>query len=145
MLGQAHIVDVGFLGAGVGQLNGLVPKAEALHGGVAFRHAEKALAVVALDAGYQIILAVQLDGTRVEHGVDAQTLDKIGVGFGVKVKAPFQRDHLAGQHGVLPAVIDAVVKILVNGVAAGQKRLQFGFLARVFGMQFTLGHRGPSS
>ena len=36
-------------------------------------------------------------------------------------------------------------RVTVNGVAAGQKRLQFGFLARVFGMQFTLGHRGPSS
>ena len=120
MLGQAHIVDVGFLRAGIGQLNGLVPEAEPLHGGVALCHAEKALTVVALDAGYQIVFAVQLDGARVEHGIDAQTLDKIGVGLWVKVKAPFQRDHLAGQHGVLPAVINAVVKILVNGVAAGQ-------------------------
>src|SRR5699024_5650895 len=43
VLGQPHIVDVGLLGAGVGQLDGLVPEAEAVHRAVALGSRRKAL------------------------------------------------------------------------------------------------------
>ena len=142
--GQPHVVDVGLFGAGVGQLHRLVPEAEAVHGGIALGHRKKALAVAALHAGDKIELAVQLDGAGVEHRVDAQPLHKMGVGFGVQVVPPDQRGVVAGQHRVFPAVIDAVVKIGLF-VFAGKQRLLAGFLAQVFGVQFTLGHRGPSS
>ena len=137
MLGQAHIVDVGLLRAGIRQQNGLFPEVEALHRAVALRYAEKALAVVALDACHKVILAVQLDGTGVEHGVHTQTLHEVGVGFRVQIEPPAQRDALPGQHRVFPAVIDAVVEIGLFVLAYQISVLQ-RLLAQVFGMQFRL-------
>ena len=143
VLGQPHIVDVGLLGAGVGQLDGLVPEAKAVHRGVALGHRKEALAVVALHPGHQIELAVQLDGAGVEHRVHAQPLHKIGVCGGVKVEPPLQGDVLAGEDRMLPLVVDAVVPVGFV-VLAGQKRLLQGLLAQVFGVQLRLRHGGPS-
>ena len=137
VLGQAHIVDVGLLRAGIRQQNGLFPEVEALHRAVALRYAEKALAVVALDACHKVILAVQLDGTGVEHGVHAQTLHKVGVRLRVQVEPPAQRDGFAGQHRVFPPVVDAVVEIGLF-VFAGQVGILQSLLAQVFGVEFRL-------
>ena len=137
VLGQAHIVDVGLLRAGVRQQDGLFPEVEALHRAVAFCHAKEALAVVALDARHKVILAVQLDGTGVEHGVHAQTLHKVGVRLRVQVEPPAQRDGFAGQHRVFPPVIDAVVEIGLF-VFAGQVGILQSLLAQVFGVEFKL-------
>ena len=143
VFGQPHIIDVGLVGAGVGQLDGLVPEAEAVHRGAALGHRKKALAVVALHPGCQVEPAIQLDGAGVEHGVDPQPLHKIGVCGGVEVEPPLQGDVLAGEDRVLPPVIDAVVKIAL-AVFAGQQGLLQGLLAQVFGVQLTLRHGGPS-
>ena len=80
MLGQPHIVDVCLLRAGVGQFNGLFPEAESIHRGIAFRHGEKALAVIALHAGNQIVFSVQFNGTGVKHRIHAKAFHKIRVG-----------------------------------------------------------------
>lgn len=46
MLGDPHVVDVGFLRADIGQLYRMIPEAETVHPAVAFRHRKKGLAVV---------------------------------------------------------------------------------------------------
>ena len=137
MLGQTHIVDVGLLRAGVRQQDGLFPEVEALHRAVAFCHTEKALAVVALDARHKVILAVQLDGTGVEHGVHAQTLHKVGVRLRVEIEPPRKGNALTGQHRVFPPVVDAVVEIGLF-VFAGQVGILQSLLAQVFGVEFRL-------
>ena len=137
VLGQAHIVDVGLLRAGVRQQDGLFPEVEALHRAVTFCHAKEALAVVALDACHKVILAVQLDGTGVEHGVHAQTLHKVGVVFRVQIESPRKGNALTGQHRVFPPVVDAVVEIGLF-VFAGQVGILQSLLAQVFGVEFRL-------
>ena len=137
VLGQAHIVDVGLLRAGVRQQDGLFPEVEALHRAVALCHAKKALAVVALDARHKVILAVQLDGTGVEHGVHAQTLHKVGVRLRVEIEPPRKGNALTGQHRVFPPVVDAVVEIGLF-VFAGQVGILQSLLAQVFGVEFRL-------
>lgn len=76
MLGQAHIVDVGFLRAGIGQHHGIIPEVEAVDACIGLRNGEEGLAVVALDADNEVELAVQVDRAAVECGVDAQALMK---------------------------------------------------------------------
>jgi len=137
VLSQPHIVDIGLLRAGIRQQNGLFPEVEALHRAVALCHAEEALAVVALNAGDQIILAVQLDGTGIEHSVDAQTLHEVRIRLRVQVEPPAQRDGFAGQHRVFPPVVDAVVEIGLF-VFAGQVGILQSLLAQVFGVEFRL-------
>ena len=79
MPGQAHVINVGLFRAGIRQKDGSIPEAEPVHGRIALGHAKEALAVVAFNAGNQIILAIQFDGAGIKHGVDAQTLHEIRI------------------------------------------------------------------
>ena len=131
VLRQAHVVHVGLVGAGVGQKNGPVPKAEALHAAVRLGDREKALPVPALHAGNQRELAVQQDRAAVEGRVDAEALHHVRVGFGIRVIHPEGRHVIAGQNGVLPAVVDAVIVGCVDFVPAGNERFVFFFNLRI--------------
>lgn len=62
---------------------------------------------------------------------------QVGVGGGVKVEPPLQGDVLAGEDGVVPPVVGAVVPVGLM-VLAGQQGLLQGLLAQVFGVQFRL-------
>ena len=103
---------------------------EALHRAVALGYAEETLAVVALNACHEVILAVQLDGTGVEHGVHAQTLHKVGVRLRVQIEPPGKGNALTGQHRVFPPVVDAVVEIGLF-VFAGQVGILQSLLLRL--------------
>ena len=110
VLRQTHIVDVRFLGGGVRQDDRVIIKAEALHRVVAARDSEEGLSVIALYAGDEAILAVQLDGAGVHDGVHAETLETQRVRLLVQVEFPERRNVVAGEDRVLVARVNAVIK-----------------------------------
>lgn len=137
MLGQAHIVDVGFLRAGIGQHHGIIPEVEAVDACIGLRNGEEGLAVVALDADNEVELAVQVDRAAVECGVDAQALHEIGIGFGIEVISPVHRRKFAGEHGIFVALVDAVIDV-GDDILAGDQLIHLRLFDVVIGMQHNL-------
>ena len=108
MPGQAHIVDVGLFGAGVGKAHGVVAEPEAVYGAVALGYGKEGLSVIALDSCYEVILPVHIQRTAVEHGVDAEALHEVRVGLGVHVIPPEKGRVVGSEYGVLIPAIDTV-------------------------------------
>ncbi len=133
MLGEAHVVHVGFFRAGIGQKNGIIPEAEVIHAVIAFRHGEEGFAVAALQPGHHIIFAVQINGTGIEGGIHAQPFHEMGIGFLIQIIFPEKRNMLPGQYRVHKTVINAII-IVRHNVFPGDEGfllLQFLFIARV--------------
>ena len=123
MLRQAHIVDVRFLRAGIGEDDRIIPEAEALSGLVGFRDGEERLAIHPFDAYDEAVLAVQLDCAAVHGGIHAQPLHHEGVRRGVSVVHPEGRDVLAGEDRVAVAGIKPVIEVVIGGVRARDEAL----------------------
>ena len=101
--GEAHVVDVH---RGVVQLrhhDGLRPEPEALRAVVALRDGEERLAVEALDARDDAVLAAEADRAGVEDRLDREPLEQHRVRGGVQVVAPLERDVEAREDGALVA------------------------------------------
>ena len=111
MLGQTHIVDIGLLRTGVRQNHRIIPEVEAIDAIVTFCHRKEGFPVISFHTNHQIIFSVELNGSGVHHGVDAQTLLKIRVGFLIEVISPVHRCKLPGQDRILIPVINSIVKI----------------------------------
>ena len=110
MLGDPHVVDVGFLRADIGQLYRMIPEAETVHPAVAFRHRKKGLAVVSFYPGDDVVFPVPVKRAGVEHRVDAQPLHEIRVAVFVEIVFPEGRHMSAGEHRMHITVDNPVVK-----------------------------------
>ena len=108
VLGQAHVIDIGADALGVGHRDRTGPEAEVVDAVGTLRHGEERLAVVALHPDHEQVASVELDGSGVECGVEADALHEIWVGRGVEVVSPLQRHHVGGHHGVEVTLIDAI-------------------------------------
>ena len=91
--------------------------------------------IVPLHPGHQVKFPVQFDGAGVHHRVHAQPFLEERIAVHVQIVAPEQRDVLPGQHGILVAMVDAVVKGIVHLIGAIQQLLlllQFFFILRMY-------------
>jgi hypothetical protein len=111
MLRQAHVVNIGFLRAGIRQDNRMIPKAEPLNRTVTFRDAEKRFPVRPLDAGDEIKLPIEFERAGIERCIYAEAFHKIRIGTGIQIVFPIQRDMIPCQDGVFPPRENTVVKI----------------------------------
>ena len=111
MLGQPHIIDVGFIRVAVRQLYRLFPKDKLVYTRCALCNGKETLPVAALHTGNQTNLSIQFNCSSVEHRIDAQPFHEIRVGFRIQVIPPVQRHVFSGQYRILPAVIDSIIEI----------------------------------
>ncbi len=74
MFGQAHIIDVGFLRAGVRKLHRIVPEPEAIDRTFTFCHGKEGFAVSTFHARNQVIFPVNFQCAGVKCGVYAMAL-----------------------------------------------------------------------
>ena len=83
MFCETHVIYIGLLGTGIGKQDRIIPEAEPVNSIITLCHTEEGLSVVPFYSGHQIIFPVQLDGTRIHHCIDAQSLHKVRIGLGI--------------------------------------------------------------
>ena len=141
MLSNAHIVNVGFFGAGVRKLYRIITETEAVYTVVTLGNGEKRFAVVALNANDKAVLPVQLYSSRVERGVYAEALHKIRIRFIVEVVFPDKRRMSSRKNGVFIAFVNAVVKIRFFIFSVYQRLIFFGLFLNAALKFFFSGHK----
>ena len=120
MLCEAHVVDVGCRNDVFGHGDRLIPEAEVVDAVRTFGHGKEALAVGSLYSHHEEILAVHLDGARVECGIHHDALHEIRVILFREIVAPLQRCVLSCENGIFILGIDTISP-LFWGVLTRQK------------------------
>ena len=108
VLRDSHVVDVRGRHYVVGHGDGIVPEAEIVDAVLTFCHGKEGLAVGSFHTNHQEVFPVQLDGTRIEYGIHADTFQKIRVRLLVEVVTPEDRCVSSGQDGMCVSCDDAV-------------------------------------
>ena len=108
MGGQTHVVYVCRRLAIFRHSDRTVPETEIVHTVRTFCHSKERLAVSTLDTHHENILSVPLDRTRIECGMDAETLHEVRIRLLVHVIPPEQRSMVSGKDRESVALIDAV-------------------------------------
>ena len=122
---EPHVIDVDVRIVGLGQDDGIIPKAETIDAACAFGDGEKALAIDPFDAGDEINPPVEFDRAGIEHAVDAQSLHQMRIRLVIQIVTPKDRRMLGGQHGI-PIAMKHAVAFGVRLVGPIDQRSMFG-------------------
>ena len=137
MLGQTHVINVGFLCAGIRQHNRVIPEMEAVDTSITLCNSKERFSVIALHADNEMILSIQINRAGVHHSVDAETLHKVRIRLLIQIISPVNRSELSCQHRILIAVINTVVKICFC-VLSCHKAVYLGFFHIILFIQHLL-------
>ena len=91
---------------------------------VALRNRKERFPVISLHPDHHYIFSVQINGSRIHHRVNAETLHEIGIPLRIKVIPPVNRRKFPGQHRINVSVIDAVIVITLL-IFSGNKLIHF--------------------
>ena len=130
MLGQTHVINVGFLCAGIRQHNRVIPEMESVDTSITLCNSKERFSVIALHADNEIILSIQINRAGVHHSVDAETLHKVRIRLLIQIISPVNRSELI-------AVINTVVKICFC-VLSCHKVVYLGFFHIILFIQHLL-------
>ena len=108
MRSQPHVVDIGGRFAILRHRHGTGPETEIVDTAGTLRHSEEGFAVRPFNPCDQDIFSIPLDGAGIEHGMDAEALQQVGIRIRMQVVAPLQRGMLRRQHRIRISFINTV-------------------------------------
>ena len=118
--GQAHIIDIGSRHDILRHSDRLIPETEVVDTVRTLSHSEETLAVGSFHTYHEQILAIPLDGTRVERSIHHDALHQVWITLLIEVVTPLQRSMLCCQNRVLVLLVDAVAPLYRFVLAAQQ-------------------------
>ena len=120
MSGESHIIDIGSRNYILWHGDRLIPETEVIYTVRTLSYSEEALAVGTLHTYNEEILAVPLDGTRIESSIHHDTLHQIWVTLLIEVVSPLQWSMFCGEDWVLIFLVDTVAPLYRFILAAQQ-------------------------
>ena len=113
MLRQTHIIYVYIRIVRFGNRHRFIPETEMVDTVRALSYRKKRFAVVSLYPHDQNIFAVPLDRSRIQRGIDTDTLHHIRISLRIQVVTPMQRDVSGGHDRMNVTVVNAVTELLL--------------------------------
>ena len=120
MSGESHIIDIGSRNHILWHGDRLIPETEVIYTVRTLSYSEEALAVGTLHTYNEEILAVPLDGTRVQRSIHHNALHQIWVALLIEVVTPLQWSMFCSEDRILILLVDTVTPLYRFILAAQQ-------------------------